>query len=246
MEVKPQATKKKVLFSGQHGKHTHSKILNSIIRSNRYGKGKNLLITYNKADGSMVERKVTPIVAKNHLLLAHDHHRNAVRSFHIDRIQKMEKTAFIEGFEKRSGWLQRGVDALKGLMTGKKYLYHGTTGKASANILKEGLRPGLRSNARKAGIPGVPGHEGKLFMTSNADVARTYAALGEDGVVIKATIPKKEFDKIRMKEIPSIPKQVASFTGTEAFEAPIDPKYLKIDEKINPARRKKLMQGRSL
>jgi predicted DNA-binding transcriptional regulator YafY len=99
--------KKPVLFGKDHAQsHPHHvRWLNKAIRSNRWGKDNNVTITYRKEDGSTSERKVKPIAAKKHLLLAHDHSRNAIRSFHLDRIQKMEKSAFQAGFEKKAGML---------------------------------------------------------------------------------------------------------------------------------------------
>jgi len=69
----------------------HIKNLNKAIKNNSGGGGKsNYILKYRKADGSVVSRKITPYTAKNtKLLLAHDHHRDALRSFRVDRIQDL-------------------------------------------------------------------------------------------------------------------------------------------------------------
>jgi predicted DNA-binding transcriptional regulator YafY len=91
----------KVLFGRDHvNKHPHAKWLNSFIRSNRRGKDKDIHITYRKENGEESERKVRPLYAKKDVLVAHDHGKNAYRSFKLERIQKMTKTAsFWSGFE---------------------------------------------------------------------------------------------------------------------------------------------------
>ena len=86
--------------------YPHARWLNRKIRSNKWGKERTALLKYTKANGEQVERKVKPMGAKGSVLIAHDFHRNAVRSFRLDRIQHMEKSAFFAGFEKRgSSWL---------------------------------------------------------------------------------------------------------------------------------------------
>lgn len=68
----------------------HIKNINSAIRKNYSGGQSNLVLKYKKADGSIVERKVTPYTAKNsNLMLGHDHHRGEIRSFRVDRIQNL-------------------------------------------------------------------------------------------------------------------------------------------------------------
>jgi len=68
------------------------KNLNNAIKNNYRGGANNLIVKYKKADGSIVERKITPYTAKNtQLLLAHDHHRNDIRSFRVDRIQGLRR-----------------------------------------------------------------------------------------------------------------------------------------------------------
>lgn len=68
----------------------HIKNLNRAIKKNSGGGKQNYVLKYQKADGSIVNRKVTPYTAKNtKLLLAHDHHRGELRSFRVDRIQDL-------------------------------------------------------------------------------------------------------------------------------------------------------------
>lgn len=70
----------------------HIKNVNKAIRNNYRGGTNNLIVKYKKADGSVVERKITPYTAKNtKLLLAHDHYRNDIRSFRVDRIQGLRR-----------------------------------------------------------------------------------------------------------------------------------------------------------
>jgi hypothetical protein len=98
-----KSTKKQVLFKKlQTSENPHLLALNSLIRSNRKGKEKNVSFTYTKPDGSISQRTVRPIQAKKHLLVAHDHTRDALRTFHIERISNMEKNAFFVGFEKKA------------------------------------------------------------------------------------------------------------------------------------------------
>ena len=82
----------------------HVKLLNEAIRKNVKGGDHNVKITYRKESGEVSERKIKPLgVRQKDLLLAHCHERNAVRSFKIGRISKMEKSAFWIGFEKGAG-----------------------------------------------------------------------------------------------------------------------------------------------
>ena len=67
---------------------------------------KNVKLTYKKLNGRTVKRKITPISLRGNLVIAHDHKRDALRSFKIERIKHMEKAAsFWIGFEKQaSAW----------------------------------------------------------------------------------------------------------------------------------------------
>lgn len=49
-----------------------------------------------------VRRKVSPLEVKGEHLVAFDHKRKALRTFRMDRIKSMEKSAFWNGFEKRA------------------------------------------------------------------------------------------------------------------------------------------------
>lgn len=80
--------------------YPHAKWLNTAIKSNKWGKDRNVQLKYRKANGEVVLRKVKPLGAKGAVLVAHDHHRDAVRSFRLDRIEAMEKNAFWRGFLK--------------------------------------------------------------------------------------------------------------------------------------------------
>ena len=81
----------------------HVKLLNEAIRKNVKGGDHNVQITYRKENGEVSKRRIKPLgVKQKDLLLAHCHERNAVRSFKIGRISKMEKSAFWDGFFKRA------------------------------------------------------------------------------------------------------------------------------------------------
>ena len=70
------------------------KLLNEAIRKNAKGGDHNVRITYRKETGEVSDRKIKPLgVKQKDLLLAHCHERNAVRSFKVGRISKMEKSA---------------------------------------------------------------------------------------------------------------------------------------------------------
>jgi predicted DNA-binding transcriptional regulator YafY len=91
-EKKPK--KKQILFKKDHlQNHPHAKWLNTAIRSNRWGKEKKVKLTYKKLNGDTVERQVKPLGTRGDHLIAHDFMRDGVRSFHIGRIEKMEKSA---------------------------------------------------------------------------------------------------------------------------------------------------------
>lgn len=92
--------KQKLFRKRDYEAHSHARMLNSAIRSNRWGKDKTVHLKYRKANGEVVTRKVKPLTAKGMNLVAHDHTRGAIRSFRIDRIESMEKSAFWQGFEK--------------------------------------------------------------------------------------------------------------------------------------------------
>lgn len=63
---------------------------------------KKVRLTYKKLNGRTVKRHVTPYAMKNNVLVGFDHKRKATRSFRMERVVAMEKTAFWNGFEKRA------------------------------------------------------------------------------------------------------------------------------------------------
>lgn len=64
---------------------------------------KSVHIRYHKMSTKRhVKRKVDPVSIKGPNLIAYDHKRKALRSFRMDRIKSMEKTAFWDGFTKRA------------------------------------------------------------------------------------------------------------------------------------------------
>lgn len=65
---------------------------------------KSIQMTYHKqSTRRVVKRKIDPYEIRGSLLFAYDHKRKALRSFKVDRVRNMEKTAFWRGFEKRAG-----------------------------------------------------------------------------------------------------------------------------------------------
>lgn len=68
-------------------------------------KQKNVRLTYKKLNGRTVKRKILPLSIKGNVVVAHDHKRDAIRSFKIERIKQMEKAAsFWGGFKKRASF----------------------------------------------------------------------------------------------------------------------------------------------
>jgi len=64
---------------------------------------KSVHLTYHKKSSNrIVKRKVDPLSMRGEVMVAFDHKRKAIRSFHLGRIRKMEKTAFWAGFEKKA------------------------------------------------------------------------------------------------------------------------------------------------
>lgn len=68
---------------------------------------------HKKSTKRIVKRKIDPLRIKGNLLLAFDHKRKALRSFHLDGVKSMEKTAFWDGFLKQA----YGPAELAGLAT---------------------------------------------------------------------------------------------------------------------------------
>lgn len=54
---------------------------------------KHVKVTYKKLNGRTVKRKVTPYAMKGNVLVGFDHKRKATRSFRMERVVHMEKTA---------------------------------------------------------------------------------------------------------------------------------------------------------
>jgi len=84
----PAAEKEKKppkLFYSKKLDSTYTKSINKAIK-----KASPINIKYTKADGSQVDRKVTPYTAKGkNVLIGFDHQRNAIRSFRVDRINAL-------------------------------------------------------------------------------------------------------------------------------------------------------------
>ena len=71
---------------------------------------KSFLIHYHKQSTKrLTKRKIDPLRVNGNLLIAYDHKRKAIRSFKLERMKHMEKSAFWEGFEKRAGGAGGGL-----------------------------------------------------------------------------------------------------------------------------------------
>lgn len=82
------------------------KILNAFTKAighnEKNDQKKSFQITYKKLNGRTVKRKIDPSSLRNNVVVAYDHKRKAVRSFKLERIQSMQKTAFMQGFYKQA------------------------------------------------------------------------------------------------------------------------------------------------
>jgi hypothetical protein len=74
---------------GRAVKTPHKRLINNAIRA---GKG-NFMAEFEKADGSVVTRKIRPITAKGGVVVFHDYDKDALRSFRTDRLRSLSKTA---------------------------------------------------------------------------------------------------------------------------------------------------------
>lgn len=80
-------------------KHIHKLIAHNKANPDQ----KSVHIRYHKLSTKRhVRRQVSPLEVRGPLLLAFDHKRKALRTFRMDRIKSMEKSAFWNGFEKRA------------------------------------------------------------------------------------------------------------------------------------------------
>lgn len=75
----------------------------AIVHNKENDKKKTFQITYKKLNGRTVKRKIDPSSMRGNTVVAFDHKRNAVRSFKVERIQGMNKVAFLQGFYKQAG-----------------------------------------------------------------------------------------------------------------------------------------------
>lgn len=81
---------------------------------------------------------------------------------------------FVVGFEKRSGLLQITGDHIKGLLTGKKILYHGTNKENVRSILKNGIVPKTESGTGKI-LSFIDGYKDHVFLSTSKSEAASYA-----------------------------------------------------------------------
>ena len=91
----------------------------------------------------------------------------------------------MRGFEKEAGFFQRLKDKVKGHITGKEYLYHGTNSSNAARIAAAGVTPdkrGISKHVFTELMPNGPKAEtisarnaGMVFTTKDKDIAKMYA-----------------------------------------------------------------------
>lgn len=85
------------------GKKVHHRhVAKALAHNEQNDDKKSLLIHYKKLNGRVVKRKVDPRSLRGNTLVAYDHRRKAIRSFRMERVQHMEKSAFWVGFEKQA------------------------------------------------------------------------------------------------------------------------------------------------
>lgn len=91
------------LESSKPGKKLfHKHVERAIAHNEKNEAKKSLHIHYKKLNGRTVKRKIDPLSMKGHTLVAYDHKRKALRSFRMERVKHMEKSAFWVGFEKQA------------------------------------------------------------------------------------------------------------------------------------------------
>lgn len=84
--------------------------------------------------------------------------------------------SFWAGFEKEAALRHRIFNKLKGAMTGKEYLYHGTSKRRYDKILREGIKPNKKSSVTNLVNPDlVQKNKGIVFTSRDPGDARSYA-----------------------------------------------------------------------
>ena len=124
-------------------------------------------------------------------------------------------------------------------VSGEFTLYHGTTDKAINDILKEGLKPAIKTGKS----PGIAELPKEVFLTEDIEAAKGYAAraavkLGGEPRIVEVRIPIEELKgktfgtlgEISVKEVPK--ERISIYKGyPEIREAPAIPK-VKINKPI--------------
>lgn len=78
-------------FEKQANKHHRKRIDSAIARRGM------VHVTYRKANGRTVKRKVSPYEVKGDLMIGHDHHRDEIRSYRLDRMKHVKKAELLGG-----------------------------------------------------------------------------------------------------------------------------------------------------
>lgn len=115
---------------GRSVKTPHKRLINNAIRA---GKG-NFMAEFEKADGSVVTRKIRPITAKGGVVVFHDYDKDAIRSLRTDRLRSLSKTAalVVVDFDKTAGGPGSGVKGDNTLPIGMKQSPHVSVGTRKA------------------------------------------------------------------------------------------------------------------
>jgi len=104
--VQSSKTSPTPISSTDHGKvnkHWHKALEKAVAHNEANPQRKSFQISYHKkSTGRIVKRKIDPLKITGTLMVAYDHKRDGIRSFHLGRIRDMEKTAFWDGFHKQA------------------------------------------------------------------------------------------------------------------------------------------------
>ena len=95
-------------------------------------KRRHVQIHYQKLNGRTVKRKVTPYAMKGNIMVGFDHKRKETRSYRMERVKHMEKSAFWAGFEKQASAFAHAAE-----LGGLGLLAHGSVKHLSGKPLTE-------------------------------------------------------------------------------------------------------------
>lgn len=128
--------------------------------------------------------------------------------------------SFWQGFEKQSGVIDKSINKIKGLFTGKHYLYHGTSPTKASEILKSGLKPDMGGGISNL-VNLAHTNKGLVFTTKNKDTAKFYARQQEAIENVSKNFAKLEWLRRKLPE-GKIKKALKDYTtpGSRKFLKP--------------------------